>query len=672
MGTAPLLFTPHFITHSQLFLHEALLCLSSASALRRMSSSVNLERSALEQRILTLTTILAYQPASTYAHDASSIRNPTIWNNVATLLSIGVHTGSNDHVIDKSSWKKSMSRIRHTRSATIDSSSSSCSQWSWPAVAVGGHLNQLKGADCTVVVSQESGSGDDSVHIQVRELKPNPAVLQHPPPPREGNDLEHHVEEMFTVLEGIMSRKIRPSYKESDRLLKSGHRRFFPKAALRLLVGHRVWRTHPVDILEHWDCMHIQTSQSFSVTSPLLVSLLSSRNIHSSSNGLYLVDATSAKLWISAFVEAYRRMERVLFSDVEDLSTIAQSSSWERHMTSLNAMIDGEPSLLDILISCMIFFREILTSRPFGFIMNQSSLVASFEAQEIPGPLRWTTSSRPSDPFELKSRGVGEKGTAYVFRYFNSICAFASSIFNLTHSPPCLSLRARMVTVSSPTAHISSTMRDDVKDKLIPRLANISLHEIATEFIEKRTRHPLHRDSTTIHAQSALVALMHEANECNSQSSLLNPDDKACLGPALRCQEIMIAPNERCCWCCWRLNALLRGCTCPNVQVSGCHDSEIIIPWRPPPFGIPLHVLQTMENHLLDLLGELIVRQSSRHSYDGRRSTATPFTTYHVALPPPKSSLEKFSGKPDSVAEKRGFWRSIRRRTASLVAFSVS
>lgn len=159
-------------------------------------------------------------------------------------------------------------------------------------------------------------------------------------------------------------------------------------------LGGRIWTVHPMDTLEQWDTSKLIETHSFSVTSRTLIPLLTSRGIFPSTEGKYLVDQSTAKHWLSAFIEAYRRMENILFCNATppNLKT-QQSTSWTQNLPTPDTLTEGFPSILDLFISCMIFFREFQRCLPIRFILNQPSLAYAFENSESKDNLAYDAAS---------------------------------------------------------------------------------------------------------------------------------------------------------------------------------------------------------------------------------------------------------------------------------------
>lgn len=140
----------------------------------------DIARSALEDRIFILTTLLANCPASklTDSLEHTLTRQNLIWNDVSTLLTLGLpNTCLSSH--EKSSigpWRRRVSRINPSKKDTPSES-----EWSWPAVAVAGHLSHTHGPDCTVVVTRETcHDPPNAIPLSVKELRSSPRTWDLP------------------------------------------------------------------------------------------------------------------------------------------------------------------------------------------------------------------------------------------------------------------------------------------------------------------------------------------------------------------------------------------------------------------------------------------------------------------------------------------------------------
>lgn len=117
----------------------------------------------------------------------------------------------------------------------------------------------------------------------------------------------------------------------------------------------------------------------------------------------------------------------------------------------------------------------------------------------------------------------------------------------------------------------------------------------------------------------------------------------------------------------------MEDCSCPTIQMGITDD--LILPWRPPSFGVPTQALETLEQQLLGILSELVThRHALEVRIQQRLKSGHPLTTYRTGFPQTTSkTLVSSHGKgaddsPLLTTKPRGFWHGIRQRTASMIS----
>jgi hypothetical protein len=94
----------------------------------------------------------------------------------------------------------------------------------------------------------------------------------------------------------------------------------------------------------------------------------------------------------------------------------------------------------------------------------------------------------------------------------------------------------------------------------------------------------------------------------------------------------VIGVANKSCPCCYWLGGLLRSDANKSFVLPGTHG--IVFPWTPPLFGIPLPVLETLQQTLVSKLTEVTVNWIDRQPppwYSNRQSSPDDFEDVNMA-----------------------------------------
>ncbi|RDB28929.1 hypothetical protein Hypma_016125 [Hypsizygus marmoreus] len=177
-----------------------------------------------------------------------------------------------------------------------------------------------------------------------------------------------------------------------------------------------------------------------------------------------------------------------------------------------------------------------------------------------------------------------------------------------------------------PNSRMMTSPRDIMLEIILPKLITSSANDIST-LIQRRIDQDDFKNSTefsgTIHCQASLMGLIYSFSPGVSSTSIptsasappLSKDTTEILQDIFTNADSVVGVGRKCCLCCYWLAQAL---TSENDRFLVPETNGIVLPWTPPSYGIPLEILEQIEEKLVLKLTE----DTRRFVLSGRQSMA--------------------------------------------------
>ncbi|CAL1697799.1 unnamed protein product [Somion occarium] len=419
-------------------------------------------------------------------------------------------------------------------------------------------------------------------------------------------------------------------------------RRVYPKLALRMSLGTKIWGTHPIDIIGDYPVEKLQISFPFTIelrVSGPVGRLKKRYNIcHDKIAGgwRYLVTKENVGIWIRAFVEAYYEASTVLTAAMVPGTEISTRSDFVALILGLDvvhAIIRSK--LLDHLL-----VDEGLSS-VLDIARRRAELTQGIEATAGIYVADETMDNTYDDPDEAATNTYAEFNESpghQLLRYLKTIIAWNAAIWSLTrpgHLP--YDLEAYYVNLPKPAiAHSAmSACCKTIQHSIIESLKTEGMDDatVSDQFdrlVQNKKIGDERAITTVLHAETGLMSLaclLHSGSSLLQSQDTLHLDTNVTLALSEAFSTIIlpIGVEKKCCWCCWKFYQFCQEMQAkkayPEFQLLGSHMT--IFPWYPPQHA-PSEFLKRLRDELVEVLKTVLRISSLETSHFSQTSAESP------------------------------------------------